>query len=657
MGVKYRLPYRAHDDIAWHVDISLASYSGDIIVITGVSENACTISGDPENTDDPFSCVIRSSASLNFYDDKGLIDIKEIQTANDTDFSVIVYRDGNIRWQGFVIPDGVQKPMKSVPDVALNCTDGLSLLTDMPYSHNNLPGLTSDPNRCPMNYIRQILFSTNNLGIMLPIHWTNGIECTAFPSEDFFTGSIRWSQHGEGFVDFQSPTPTVPGTGYVYKTCEYILNGILKSVQCCLKQDGGRWVIRRVNDIIDGTFTDKSIAATLGIMTVTTTSIDTNRIIGISGYRFINENQLTTVRKPVKLCRVTYDANSRENILPNGSQDLVSTFFNSPFYWGIDGDGTIKSVDPIDGRAGSATELTNSGGGGGAKDNFRLVNDSGSSTSLPIDSYKLVKRIQFGFVFSPSTFGFPIAGTGLIDWSSDPFKINITYVNGTTVLYLDEFAIWRTSPVDISIRPDGVAPGDVVQIDFNKNNAIILPQGVNELVPNVDTCEIIISFQVTDGQVYTIDNIYIKIDENTDVFESEYSSTNKAVDDRTLEISSSWGGYFISNYMSEWSRSDDECYFTDGLYTGTLTGLTANAIMRFLYKSSEIYNGDMSVRGSNWSHDELYTIDSLEGKYMPLNYSYNTETCVVNLVAIECRSDSISLSQKHYGSNDSVMSN
>lgn len=573
-------------------------------------------------------------------------------------FSVTLTVPGDLYWTGYLIPDGIQKPMKSVPDIQLSCTDGLSLLTNMPFNYaDNLPGTTSTPTRCPMNFIRLILFNTHNLGLPLPLHWTNSLQCTAF-NDEMFTASVNWGLLGEGWTSYQSDDPTNPASGVVYKTCEYILAGIVKSIQGRIYQCDGKWIIRRVNDIVTGIIVDNSIAGDQGIMTVVTNTIGEDQVIGLLGYPFINENQLTTVRKGVQSCRVKYDANFRENILPNGSQDLVNTFATAPFYWAIDTDGVAESVAPIDGRSGAATKLTNPGGGGGAIHDFRPVDASGTPRYLPLDAYNLVKRIQFGFVFSPTAFGFPIGGGGFIDFSGNPFKINITYIAGTTLYYLDEFAIWRLSPIDIPIRPDGnISPGDAIQIDFNKNNAIILPKPPADLVPPTDTCEIQISFQVTDGQVYYVDYIYITIDENTDVFQSTYASVNTAVDERSLQISSSWGGYFISNYMTEWSRSDEECYYTDGIYTGTLTGMTANAIMRFLYKSSIIYNGDMNVRGAHWTLDQIYTIDSLNGKYMPIQASYNTERCEVSLIAIECRNDDVLLTEKHFGSNDNTLSN
>src|SRR3954465_6440660 len=176
--IKYRLLFRDNADVGCRVDISNEDYTSDIIIpLRGVGENACTIDYESD-TDDPYTPLVKSSASIQFYN-QGQVDIYELQNAADKDFVVEVYRNEELYWKGFAIPEGIQKPMKAVPTITLQCTDGLSLLTDIPFTYaDNLPGLTSDPVRCPMNYLRLVLFRPENLGIMLPIMWTNELQST-----------------------------------------------------------------------------------------------------------------------------------------------------------------------------------------------------------------------------------------------------------------------------------------------------------------------------------------------------------------------------------------------------------------------------------------------------------------------------------------------
>ena len=168
-------------------------------------------------------------------------------------------------------------------------------------------------------------------------------------------------------------------------------------------------------------------------------------------------------------------------------------------------------------------------------------------------------------------------------------------------------------------------------------------------------------FRIAEGQSYKIDNVYLSISKGDDVYESTYAqSRNTTIDERTLKISSSFGGYQLSNFMTSPFNSGDECYFRDAeVYTGTLTGLNSNAIMRCMYKAMRIVNTDVSTFNRAWSFDSVFMVDSMNTSlFLPLNASYDTEKCQVNgLVAIEIRNDFVELTEKYYNSNDSQLSN
>ncbi len=202
MGVKYILQFKAIDGIAWQCDIETSSFGGAPMVIHGVSEQAAQLDYDGDNTDDPYNVFIKSTLMLNFYNE-GQVDMDELEGAGDKDFIAKLFKNGHLHWAGFLKPENIQRKFTTPPySVTLTFICGLAMLANIPYSHDNLPGTTSTNTRCPMNYIRQILFSANNLGLKLPIRWTNQLQCTAF-SDDFFVGSVTWSPFGEGFYTYQ----------------------------------------------------------------------------------------------------------------------------------------------------------------------------------------------------------------------------------------------------------------------------------------------------------------------------------------------------------------------------------------------------------------------------------------------------------------------
>jgi hypothetical protein len=430
-------------------------------------------------------------------------------------------------------------------------------------------------------------------------------------------------------------------------------------MQCRIYQAQGMWIIRRIPDVVSGYVFSNTIGSDLGTLIIQKSRENITNLIGRNGYPFILEDHIITNKPGVKSCKVTYVADIRENILPNGNQDVV-LLGSFPLYWGSY-DGLIITVldYSLDGRDGHATELMHSG----IDDiqNFTLVSTGGTlgNSGLPIDSKTLIKVLNFGFYFSAES-GFPVLPTTqIINWTNNPLLIQVIFNLGTIKFYLNEFGYWVIEPTYIPIVIDGLEIGEVAKVNFDKFQGIILPTDGVQPIPGIIS-DIQVIFIVQFGQKYVVDNISFTIEDGNDVYESDYtSSKNTMVDKREIPISSSYSGYMLSNFMTGWDKSDSECFFRDGLvYEGTLTGLTANAIMRYRYKASEIYNGSMNVRNKLWSFDQIYLIDTFgQSKFLPLNATYNVEKAQVNLIAIECRNENPILVEKYYSSNDNQLSN
>lgn len=662
MGVKYIMQLKSNDDIDWQCNIETVSYTGAPIVIRGVSQQGMELDYDGDKTDDAFDPLKKSSLILNFYN-QGQVDMDELMRSGDKDFDAKLFRNGQLYWAGFLQPESLEWNFLTPPEqgkITFIC--GLAMLDKIPYTHTDLMGTTGSISRCPMNYIRNILFQSANLGIKLPIRWTNQLQCTAF-SGDFFTGGVQWSPFNEGFYTYQQGV-TGNDQGPL-QTCGYILRGFLQATQCRIYQSKGRWIIRRVNDIIAGTIGYNEISADLGIMTLLTDTESLTKRIGRSGYRFINENAKITTVQGIKSFKSTYTANIRSNIIPNGNFDIKKTDLTVTdvlsgsimLYWGSY-DTLVSNYGPsLDGRTGFSAELTNVSG----DEYFTMVTPGGTlgQDGLPIDAFTLVKIINFSFLFSPGTGFAPVDGSDFIIWDSNPLQFKMILNQEGTTYYLNEFGIWGTVDVWIPIVVQGLKIGDIARIAFDKFQGVKIPQPATQPTAG-DTCDLQIIFRVKPGQTYSVDNVAITIDNGNDVYEVfNDSSKNTSTDEISLNISSSFGGYMLSNFMSSPFNSDEECKFNDGLlYSGTLTGLNSHAVMRFRYKSSQIINTDMNIAASYWSFDEIYGVDALLGKkFLPLNAKYYIEKSIVNMVAIESRNDNIMLRESFYSSNDTLASN
>jgi hypothetical protein len=662
MGVKYIMQFKSIDNVAWQCDIETPGYSGAPIAIRGVSEQSTELAYDGDSADNPFDPLIKSTLTLNFYN-QGQVDMDELMRAGDKDFLIKRFRNGHLDWTGFLKPEDIQWNFLTPPQQGtLSFICGLAMLDDIPYIHQDLMGNTGSISRCPMNYIRQILFASANLGIKLPIRWTNQLQCTAF-SGDFFAGSVTWSPFNEGFYSYQQGVTGADQGPLV--TCGYILEGFLRATQCRIYQSKGKWIIRRVNDVIAGTIQYKEIAADLGVFSVASGTENLSKRIGRSGYRFVNENALITVKQGLKSFKTTYTANIRSNILPNGNFDVKRIVFsvadafagNTFFYWGSYDMILVDDRDSLDGRAGFSAELINVSG----DEYYTLVSDGGvlGKNGLPIDAYTLIKLINFSFMFSPGTEFAPVDGEDQIIWDSQPLQFKMILNQGANTYYLTEFGIWSAVEAWVPIVVQGMKIGDIAQVTFDKFQGIKIPQPTAQPIAG-DICDLQIIWRVKEHQIYSIDNVSITIDNGNDVYEVfDDSSKNTSTDNVDLNISSSFGGYMLSNFMTSALKSGDESRFNDGLiYSGTLTAINSRAVMRFRYKSSQVVNTDMYVAGGNWSFDEIYSVDSLLGKkFLPLNAKHNAEKGTVNIIAMEARNDNIALRESFYSSNDAQLSN
>lgn len=657
MGVKYTIPFRANDDVKWRVDILLSTYKDTPITLRSQGETGAVLEWSPSETDNPYSAYISSKLSLNIYN-QGELDVREFQRASDRQYKVELYRNNALYWTGYLDSKDTQRPLKQLPyNFTISAKDGLTFLNDIPYVHDDLTGTGDVTSRNPMNYIRQILFT--NLGLPLPIKWTNKLENISFLGQDVFTGGVQWSTKGEGFKD---------------RSSGYVLESLLRAFQCQIKQVNGSWVIRRINDSVTGVMPFKQIGDGLGRLVINSGSENIRKQIGRDGYRFVNEDSIMINKPGVKTVKATYAGDVKENILPNGNFDFVEQFYNTttasyeykPIYWdnpfpGGNSPISVQSVPSLDGRSGYAVKVTP----------LRAVGSYALIKPLPIDTKVLIKKIDFSFLFSaeqwltvfpPLTPGGPEVNDGeTMNMDQQPLRLRITYRIGNNTYYLNQFGYWTSVSTIIDIKVEGLKLGEIAQIKFDRFQGIVMPEPPNELLPG-DTCDIKLEF-IIPGQSLNIaifDNVSIVIEENNDIYENTDEKTdNTLVEEVELNISSSFGGNIVSNLMSSYDKSPTEMHYKDGdYYTGTLTGLTANSIMRFRNKPSEIFTGSIYVSGKNWSIDEIYLIDSMgTTTFMPIGASYTIESCRVSLTAIECRNDNAIFTEKFYGSNNNILSN
>lgn len=641
MAVKYSVQYRDSFNQKCRVDIATDDYNGEPKILRGAGGSACTISRDCP--DDPSHPIINSKASITFLQTEDFpVDIAELQRAQDRVFTVKMYVENALKFSGFMVADGIRRPFKPATfSVNINAVDGLSLLDGIPYTHQDLEG-----ERCTINYFRNILFSEDNLGNPLPLQWVNTLTNDEFPlEEDVFSGSLQWAASGEGFFELKDGEP-------IYKDCNYILEGLLRSMRCRIVQDDGIWKIQRINDIVTGEFTIREMEATLEGFDITDREINVNKTIrgknDEGDYSFIEEDAELAILPALKTVTAIYQQDERENILPNGDMDITETLVTEeivPINWISTSPANLffESRDSLYSPRGKAV-LINSTDSSGKY--FEMVKP------LPIDSDVLYETMNIGFKFMPIS-GFPLNGDGTIDWDAgDQFLYLVTFHdNDSDIWYLNEFGFWTKDFVAlISPRVDGLKEGEVAQIDFNKfqNIPLVIPATVP--IGRTNEPAIKISFFVPAVCQFALDDVYIKVPSANDKYEATFlESKNTAKEEYPLSISSSHNGFYISSFMTEFGEAGKQKFFSDAITQGvTLTNMFAQSVMRTRYIPSDVFEG--SILGRNYSYAEIYDVKTLiDKKFLPLKSNWNTETNQIQLTCVEIRNDDISLQVKQNG--------
>src|SRR5690606_16329502 len=111
------------------------------------------------------------------------------------------------------------------------------------------------------------------------------------------------------------------------------------------------------------------------------------------------------------------------------------------------------------------------------------------------------------------------------------------------------------------------------------NSEILMPDpGLLDGSQSEDTGVLQIEFALLEGQKYVLDDVFIRVEDNNDVYQSLNTSASKRSNRQNVElgISTSFNGFFLSNYMTSYSKSNTEFVVTDGKYPANTPGATGS---------------------------------------------------------------------------------
>lgn len=428
MGIKYKIEYSNRKDDDFKIEIDVPNYEGEVIEYRGYGGSPLEISHSG-GQDNPFDeHVISSQASISFILPPEH-NIEDLQLAGDLEVKVKVYKNFDLFWSGFLISDGLQEVFTgSNAPITVMASDGLKQFDGMDFPRGfaysiSMPDYEANT-LCPMRYIQLMLRRLDN---ELTTVWNCDIKNLQDTTKDFLAGVTELDPTGE-LIDNHD------------FTCDKLLEGILRSANLTIQQVEGKWYIQdrqlthKDNGVLNGYFLDSGSA------------IEYTEDLNVEPTE-IYDDTIKMIKKAVSKVEVTYKNTRNENVLPNGSFNLLSGGY--PAFWSKT-NGEIESGDAINGRpidqynnVGRSMKFTTNAGGNGE---FFLRSNS-IAPFMNYDAHTLFPRFTIGFKFMPENYPQRnVNGVNVINWDLMPLMLEVCYTaerdGQTDDYYLNENGFW-----------------------------------------------------------------------------------------------------------------------------------------------------------------------------------------------------------------------
>lgn len=264
----------------------------------------CSVKHKYQNKKDLFESIVSSSLSMDFEADINMT-FADLYSEDELTHKVILKYDGNVIFQGFIKPDGIDEDwVYNRWMLNVDAYDGLSTLKSL--SFVTLNGGFFDTKR-PMTIIEVVKACLDRTGLFLPINVNIGISYEDFATpitndilEKLKVTTERYYQENGKIMD-----------------CEAVLNSLLQLFNATLIQVHGEWWIYRSVDLADSLEFRKYEGGNF----VNNVTMPLGVIIGshINGAEIFHcgENQRKSIAASVQAYRIKYEYGNAKSLAIN----------------------------------------------------------------------------------------------------------------------------------------------------------------------------------------------------------------------------------------------------------------------------------------------------------------------------------------------------
>ena len=604
INLKYFFQYKNIVNDEYRCEIYNKQYFGNATEIKG---RATIEKGSVKDHLEP----IRGTGLLLDLEASVALTLEDLYTENEQDFTVRLYKNGKVVFIGFLKPDGIyQSFTRDIWTISMDCIDGLGAISNLSFVQPN--GFRFIGKMSAIDIIYNCLRRT---GISLPINTSINTVYDGLvrsPNMDVLT-KVKMNADRFFRIDGQGT-----GDGTIM-SCEEVLKSVLDVFCACITQESGEWYIYKANELF---LTDYPLFRRYNIQNVYNGNVTLNiaEVLGSQINNFYpyhcSGNQKIDIKGGVSAFRVNYKYGFVSGLLGNNQ------FFHEGFSypnWTINSENSTYIItDPLVNTGLTMRPDTTAGV-------IKLLATSNPIALLISDVFKLNMNLKangstrFFIKVKLGIYNLTINGEWVISDSTymQPVIFGTEPFSGNLITKLYEIQA-QPLPIagNIEVNLYVAKSGTTIQ---NPINATISEYHTVDIVPTVENKPEV-------GEFHTVERankISTIVKDNKVV----YNGDNAGI----VYI----GAIFKENGIDTTSLWNREKEFT----SKPILQIAAEEELRISQKPLKKFTG--STFGY-LRYLSVIKIDSITGKFMPIEYSYDTFSNISTIKSLELFSAEIS---------------
>lgn len=528
-----------------------------------------------------------------------LVALEDLYSENEQDFTVRLYKNNKLIFYGYLKPDGVfQSFTRDVWTISLDCVDGLGALNNLSFVQSNGTNFIGK-----MKAIDIIYYCLKRSGISLSINTCINTLYDGLTPTDNLDILTKIKLNADRFVKVDNDT---------IMSCEEVLKSVLDIFCAVITQRDAEWYIYKPNELYDNGY---ALFRRYDVNNVYAgnKTINFNQVLGSQIDNFYphhcSGNQKIEIKGGISAFRLGYKYGFVSGLLPNPS--LIHDGSLNYEGWVVE-DGFNLINDP--------TKL----------DGFIIRNSTFGNTTNIVKSIPIVvttaDSLKLKIVFTSRNGSGDIAGRFIrMRIQQGIYYLKYNPANSSTPIDDVANAIWTTNSSDTyTFWLNGQSTYELSLPNFLADGNLTL--AIMTIYPNLGVTE--------------IDNIDLipNVGDKPEI--GEFHTVSRATkissivkENRTVYNGDNAGIVYLGAIFKEDGVTPTNTWFRKGKFESfPLLRIAAEEELRIGQKPLKVFRG--SVFGEI-PYMSLIDINNIQGKFLPIEYSYDTKANITNLKLLE----------------------